>query len=104
MSNKLPRGWKEWDPHGGVARRPVECGDCGWEGFEDEVQESAFELDSILERVGPGEIMPVGSCPAIRLPSHYGEPICRALVHYSDVIVAWRKKPNVLEKIVEATE
>ena len=100
----IPEGWETYDVKGHIQRRPVECEDCGWTGFEDEVQETIWQIDSLLDRVSPGEIMPVGSCPEIHLDSHDGESICRAFVHYSDVLVAWREAPNVLEQIVEATE
>ena len=101
----VPDGWQEWDPcaHGSASNnRPVQCGDCGWTGFEDDVQETIWQIDSLLDRVGPGEILPVGTCPEIHLDSKGGEFICRALVHYSDVEVAFRQTPGILDKIVEA--
>lgn len=101
---KLPNGWEDYDIHASKSNRPVECGDCGWTGFEDDVEESIWQIDSLLERVSPGEILPVGTCPEIHLDSKDGESICRALVHYSDVVVAWHDAPNILEKIVEATD
>lgn len=96
---KLPDGWKDYDPCCSNPNRPVECGDCGWEGFENEVHETLWQVDGLLERVSPGEILPVGTCPAGR-----GDTACRAWVHYTDIIVAYRLAPNVLEQIVEATE
>jgi hypothetical protein len=95
--------WQSYDPCGSDTNRPVVCGDCGWEGREDDVLESIWEIDSLLERVSPGEILPVGTCPEIHSCSKDGDYPCRALVHYSDVDVAFRKT-SVLDQIVEALE
>ncbi len=51
--------------------RPVACANCEWTGVEAECAE--MPVNSILERVSPGEIMPVGECPE-----------CGAVAHYSD--------------------
>lgn len=98
----LPDGWSYHDPCGGRECRPVSCGDCGWTGFEDEVEETLWQLDGLLERVSPGEILPVGTCPATDTPSNDGRP-CRVLVHYDDVEIAYRPAPTILDKIVDAT-
>lgn len=51
--------------------RHVACADCDWTGPESACP--PLPDDSILERVGPGEIMPAGECPE-----------CGAVCHYPD--------------------
>lgn len=99
--SKLPKGWSSYDPKAGRDGRPVSCDNCDWKG----VAEDLDEIDDLYCRVDGGEIMPAGQCPAIVVYSDNGETgPCGCLVHYSDVIVAFREAPNILEKIVEATE
>lgn len=47
----------------------VRCQNCDWTGDENECAE--LPEDSILERVGPGETMPVGECPQCDAVCHY---------------------------------
>lgn len=98
--SKLPKGWEHWDIGSVNDNRPVRCDGCGWEGRED-------DLDEIVDfhaRVMPGEIVPAGQCPNPVMDSKDGEYDCGCLVHYTDVEVAYRWAPGVLDKIVEATE
>jgi predicted RNA-binding Zn-ribbon protein involved in translation (DUF1610 family) len=55
--------------HDPESTEAVECTDCGWEGVEGDVK----PIKNLAERVSPGEICPVGECPA-----------CGWLVHYKD--------------------
>ena len=101
MDSKPPSGWEWWDPAAGDKNRPVSCDDCGWEGREDEAE---GYIPDLSERLDPGMIVPVGCCPATVTDTGSTAPFpCGALVYYSDVEIVYRKKPNVLEKIVEAT-
>lgn len=96
---KLPKNWESYDPCTGRERRPVSCDNCEWSGTDDELE----EIDDLECRVDPGEIMPAGQCPGqVEWDDGKIGP-CGCLVHFSDVIVAFREVPNVLEKIVEAT-
>ncbi|MGE3483502.1 MAG: hypothetical protein AB7L09_02100 [Nitrospira sp.] len=92
---KLPKGWKSYDPLSGAASRPVRCGDCGWIG----VAEDLDEIEDLYERVDPGQVMPPGQCPAIG-PDGFA---CGCFADFTDVIVAFRVVPNILEQIEEAT-
>lgn len=47
----------------------VQCQNCDWSGDENECAELPEE--HILERVGPGETMPVGECPQCGAVCHY---------------------------------
>ena len=96
-----PEGWQEWDPCGGDKNRPVECGDCDWTGREDEVDEYMPDLS---ERIDAGMIVPVGCCTAQIEDSKDGAYLCGSLVYYTDVEIVYRRKPGVLDKIVEATK
>jgi hypothetical protein len=95
--SKPPKGWQGWDPCSDDKNRPVECGNCGWTGREDEVDEYIPDLS---ERIDAGMIVPVGCCTAPR----GGTYLCGSLVYYTDVEIIYRRKPGVLDKIVEATE
>lgn len=97
--SKLPKGWEDYDIGCCDSNRPVRCDACGWEGREEDTD----DIVDLYERVMAGEIMPPGQCPGEVLCSKDGASKCGALVHYTDVQVAWRRTPNVLEKIVEAT-
>lgn len=98
---KLPKGWHSYDIGCSNRNRPVSCDDCGWEGLEDDLD----TIDDLYERVGAGEIMPAGQCANEVESDIAAEYVrCGALVHYSDVEVAYRLKPNILDQIVEATE
>lgn len=39
------------------------CGNCGWKGTEKGLASSLFEIDSLSERITPGDEVPVGECP-----------------------------------------
>ena len=95
-----PEGWTTWDPCSGDNNRPVMCLNCDWTGHEDDVDNN---IPDLWERVDAGMIMPVGVCPAIHSCSKDGDYPCGSTVYYSDVEMVYRRKPNVLEKIVEAT-
>lgn len=97
---KLPKGWHSYDIGCSNSNRPVRCDSCGWEGLENDLD----DINDLYERVMPGEIMPAGQCANTVSCSRDGEYRCGALVHYTDIIVAYRLAPNVLEQIVEATE
>lgn len=93
MSNpRPPKGWSSWDPNSGERNRPVECGCCEWKGHEDDI-EGLWECDGLHERLDPGSVVPVGECLA-----------CGSFAYYSDTLIAYRRVPNLLEQIVEATE
>lgn len=98
--SKLPDGWQEWDPCSSDRNRPVECGNCDWKGREDEID---TYIPDLSQRVDPGMIMPVGVCPATHIFTKDGNYPCGSTVYYSDIEVVYRRIPNVLEKIVEAT-
>ncbi len=78
----LPDGWEGYDPCGSNTGRPVQCGDCGWKGFEEEVEETIWQLGHhLMERIAPGEILPVGTCPETviedgDMTAHPAEPWC----------------------------
>lgn len=55
--------------HNEDSQEPCECQDCDWEGAEADV----LPIRNLADRITPGEICPVGECPA-----------CGALVHYKD--------------------
>lgn len=97
---KLPNGWQEWDPNCSVNNRPIQCGDCGWEGFEDDIDD--HYIHDLTERIGPGDFMPYCECPQKHMCSKDGEYRCGALVYYSDTIVAYHQAPTVLDEIAEA--
>lgn len=46
-------------PDCGMSDPKVKCDNCGWRG----TQSQTDLIDSIWERVDPGEIMPHGQCP-----------------------------------------
>lgn len=99
--SKLPDGWTEWDPNSHIQDRPLVCSDCGWTGRESDIED--YYIHDIFERIDAGQIMPVAECPEMHMDSKDGDYKCGALVHYSDIEVAYRPAPTVLEKIVEAT-
>ena len=94
----LPNGWSEYDPCTGNSNRPVQCDNCQWKGFEDDVPDGVWGIKDICERVDGGMIVPVGVCPAI-----IGDYSCGSLVYYTDVQIMYRPAPTILDKIVEAT-
>ncbi len=101
---KLPDGWHHGQHtalDGVPDNRPVQCHDCGWEGREDDVERTLWEIHKLAERLDSGDVVPVGTCPAIHTDSKDGDYACGALVYYSDVIVAYRRAPNVLERLAE---
>jgi len=49
----------------------------------------------------PGDEVPVGLCP---WDNEGEDATCSEFVYYSDRIVAYKRAPNILDKIVEATE
>jgi len=95
-----PEGWQEWDPCGGDKNRPVECGNCDWTGRESEIDEYIPDFE---DRVEAGMIVPVGVCPATHTDSEDGDYPCGSTVYFADVEIVYRRKPGILDKIVEAT-
>jgi hypothetical protein len=93
----LPNGWQAWDPCGGNSNRPVECGNCDWKGFEEAVDDY---IPDFAQRVDAGMIVPVGVCPATHADSKDGSYPCGSLVYFSDVEIAYRPTPTILDKIV----
>lgn len=95
MKEKLPKGWFI-SQHGAInltkssAERPVACADCDWKGTELTLGRQFHELHRLVERLYPGDPVPVGECPE-----------CGAFCYYDDVIIAYKKKPNVLEALAE---
>jgi len=87
-----------------VPNRPVECGDCDWKGFENDCEDGLWGISDICERLSPGSVVPVGICPAEHMCSKDGGYPCGSLVYYSDVEIAYRETPTVLDQIVEAVE
>ena len=55
--------------HDEQSQEPCECQNCEWKGPQSDV----LPIRNLVDRIGPGEIVPVGECPA-----------CGALVHYED--------------------
>lgn len=100
----IPEGWQEWDPCGGDKNRPVECGDCQWEGFESDIPDGLYGISELENRIDPGSIVPVGSCPEQLVDANIGTYKCDAHVYYADVEIVYRRKPGILDKIVEAIE
>ena len=49
--------------------RAVECSNCDWTGTPGQCGE--MRPDSVLERVTPGETMPVGECPECGCVAHF---------------------------------
>lgn len=100
----VPKGWQEWDPCGGDKNRPVECGHCQWEGFENDIPDGIWGIDNIYDRIDPGSVVPVGPCPAKLTDSNIGTHTCQSHTYFSDVEIVYRLKPTVLDKIVEAID
>jgi hypothetical protein len=65
-----------------------------------------YDMDDLHERISPGVQCPAGECPATVTSDdpHIGDHPCRSLVYYTDIEIAYRRTPNVLEQIVEAIE
>ena len=99
-----PKGWSTHDPCATDANRPVECGDCNWVGWEDDVDDGLWGINDLVERLDQGGIVPVGACPARIANTSTGTYRCQALVYYSDVEIVFRRKPSILDKIVEAID
>lgn len=100
MSNpKMPKGWTVYDPNTGEQNRPVECGNCGWKGRENDIPEGLWGVSDIYDRLDAGSVVPAGECPGKE--DGY---LCGAFVYYADTTVAYKKVLNVLEQLVEATE
>jgi len=98
---QLPKGWSYYDPLAKNDNRPVECNCCDWKGREHDLDDCAWSYDGIYQRVERGGVLPAGTCPA----EHIGmNRTCSALVYFSDVIVAFKEIPNVLDQIAEATQ
>lgn len=87
-----------------VANRPVECGDCDWKGFENDIDEGLWGISDLVERIDQGSIVPVGACPAQVYHENIGSYKCDAHVYYADVDIVYRRKPTILDKIVEAID
>ena len=94
---ELPKGWTDHDPCGGNSNRPVECGQCDWRGHEGDVDDF---IPDFSQRVDPGMIVPAGVCPKMHLCSKDGIYPCGSLVYFSDVEIAYRPTPTILDKIV----
>ena len=94
---KPPKGWFDnpYEAHNFLTpdNRPVECGNCDWTGTENGLGLPFEECEDIWERLDPGSEVPVGECPD-----------CRSFAYYSDVQVAFRLVPNVLQRIAEEIE
>lgn len=41
----------------------VQCGNCPWEGNEDDLAKPLFEIHHLAERLDPGSTVPAGECP-----------------------------------------
>lgn len=82
----------------------MECGDCQWEGFEDDIPDGLWGISSLTERIDQGSIVPVGACPCEITDKNIGTYKCDAHVYYADVEIVYRRKPGILDKIVEAIE
>jgi hypothetical protein len=104
VSSNPPEGWQEWDPCCSDNNRPVECGNCDWKGRENDISDGIWGINDIYERIDAGSVVPVGVCPAVHSCSKDGDYPCGSLVYFSDVEMVYRRVPNVLEKIVEATK
>lgn len=50
------------------------CADCTWEGDEDDVGRTLFQVDSLAERLDPGSEVPVGECPECDCFAYYTKP------------------------------
>lgn len=104
-SSKLPKGWSDYDVCMSDRNRPVKCGDCRWEGHENDLEDDGlWGIRDIYNRIDAGSVVPAGQCPAIHTDSKNGDYECGALVYYDDVEIIYRRKPNILDQIVEATE
>ncbi len=102
--DKPPKGWSEHDPCSSEPNRPVKCDSCYWEGFEADHEFDLWGIADICERLCPGGVTPVGECPAKIDDPNVGLRTCRSLVYYSDIEIVYRRKPGILDKIVEAIE
>ena len=98
---QLPKGWTYYDPLVSEPNRPVKCDCCDWKGHESDLDNDIWLYDGIYQRIDRGDIMPAGFCPA-EIPK--SDRLCSALVYFNDVTVAFKKIPNILEQIVEATD
>lgn len=104
---KPPKGW-HWGPWDALRAngykpeqdRPVYCGNCDWTGRESDITVMIYDCDNLPGRLDPGSEVPVGECPAIQR----GFDLCGSFVYYNDIEIAYRRKPDILEQIVEATE
>ncbi len=110
-SPKLPKGWHEgqWSALSADCsqipqNRPVECGDCNWTGDEGDIDVMIYDCSNLFERLDAGSVVPVGECPAQVMDSKDGVSVCGAFVYYTDVEIAYRRTPGVLDQIVEACE
>jgi len=102
--SKLPKGWQDWDPCGGDRNRPVECGNCDWKGFEDDIEDGLWGINDLVVRIDPGGIVPVGACPSMLTHENTGTYRCDSHVYHADVEIIYRRKPSILDKIVEAID
>ena len=91
---KLPNGWypsaSEAHSFNTPHNRPVECDNCDWEGTESNLGRPFDECEDLWERLDPGYEVPAGECP-----------VCSCFSYYSDVQVAYRLMPNILQRIAE---
>jgi hypothetical protein len=83
--------------------RPVECWECGWKGHESDVDMTLSDIKDLGERLTPGDPSPYGLCPSwisddSTVPATF---VCSCFVYYTDIQVAYRKMPDVLDRIVE---
>ena len=100
-----PKGWSTHDPCAPDTNRPVKCDNCDWEGHEEGLGDrDIWGIADLCERLDPGGVTPVGECPAKLDDPNIWPYTCRSLVYYSDVEMVYRRKPGILDKIVEAIE
>lgn len=106
---KVPDGWVA-DHYNALTDeerggdRPVECEECSWKGRESDVDILLHDIKDLADRLVPGGPVPYGLCPNwisddSIVPSTF---VCSCPVYHTDIQIAYRKMPDVLDRIVEA--
>ena len=84
----------ELHTHGLDGETPVACDDCDWSGVAKQVQ----PIESLAERIFPGEIVPVGECPECGCLAHLQKKQPKAI--YS--VTAWWPTQRGCHRDIEA--
>lgn len=80
--------------------RPVECWECGWKGHESDVDIRLSDIKDLGQRLTPGDPSPFGEC-SNEIQNFDNMSPCGGFVYLADIQAAYRRMPNVLDRIVE---